>query len=171
VGSWASGRLPGITMTFCPAISTVRRYEGTGRIREVHQWASSHRPQPRLSGDPGTEPDQRRAQAPSAASPLDGADVLELSEQAMHGCARQAAITLQALHLDYSILTPLLKRLASAGLLERERHTDDERLVHITLTDAGRELKARAKPVCQVVVDATGWMLGSSPNFVRRSTS
>jgi DNA-binding MarR family transcriptional regulator len=61
-----------------------------------------------------------------------------------------------ALELDYGTLSPLLKRLAAAGLLERRRHAEDERLVHITLTEPGRRLESRAGPVCQTVVDAYG---------------
>jgi len=61
-----------------------------------------------------------------------------------------------ALQLDYGTLSPLLKRLASAGLIERHRRTDDERSVEITLTDTGRQLKSRVGEVPQLVVDAYG---------------
>jgi len=61
-----------------------------------------------------------------------------------------------ALQLDYGTLSPLLKRLAGSGLLERRRHADDERVVHITLTEAGQELKSSASRVCQVIVRAYG---------------
>jgi DNA-binding MarR family transcriptional regulator len=60
------------------------------------------------------------------------------------------------LQLDYGTLSPMLKRLASAGLLERRRAADDERVVRVTLTDAGQKLKSRAQPVCQAVVDSYG---------------
>ncbi|KEO84978.1 MarR family winged helix-turn-helix transcriptional regulator [Tumebacillus flagellatus] len=53
----------------------------------------------------------------------------------------------ERLFLDSGTLTPLLKRLESAGLLTRERSRADERVVIIRLTDAGRELKARASEV------------------------
>lgn len=48
------------------------------------------------------------------------------------------------LHLDSGTLSPLLKRLESAGLVHRQRATDDERRVHISLTPAGRALEKRA---------------------------
>jgi DNA-binding MarR family transcriptional regulator len=48
------------------------------------------------------------------------------------------------LHLDSGTLSPLLKRLESAGLVLRQRATDDERRVHISLTPAGRALEQRA---------------------------
>ena len=41
------------------------------------------------------------------------------------------------LRLDSGTLTPLLKRLENAGLIERERDPDDERRVIVTLTPAG----------------------------------
>ncbi len=51
------------------------------------------------------------------------------------------------LHLDSGTLTPLLKRLEAAGLVARRRSDEDERVVLITLTEAGRALKARAEPI------------------------
>ena len=59
-----------------------------------------------------------------------------------------------ALQLDYGTLSPLLKRLAAAGYVERRRRTDDERSVEITLTEAGRELKTQVGDIPQVIVDA-----------------
>jgi DNA-binding MarR family transcriptional regulator len=51
------------------------------------------------------------------------------------------------LSLDSGTLTPLLKRLEANGLVSRLRDVADERRVHITLTPAGRRLKARAATV------------------------
>jgi DNA-binding MarR family transcriptional regulator len=48
------------------------------------------------------------------------------------------------LHLDSGTLTPLLKRLEAAGLVSRRRADDDERRVDVSLTPAGRALRARA---------------------------
>lgn len=50
----------------------------------------------------------------------------------------------ECLHLDYGTLTPVLKRLDQAGYLTRARSAEDERLLTITLTDKGRELKKKA---------------------------
>src|SRR5262245_33709438 len=61
-----------------------------------------------------------------------------------------------ALQLDYGTLSPLLKRLAAAGLVTRRRRADDERSVEVSLTPAGRELKARADAIPQRIVDAYG---------------
>lgn len=61
-----------------------------------------------------------------------------------------------ALHLDYGTLTPLIKRLETAGLVRRERRADDERTVEITLTEQGRALRARARSVPRAIGDAMG---------------
>ncbi|MFB5673579.1 MarR family winged helix-turn-helix transcriptional regulator [Paenibacillus terreus] len=50
----------------------------------------------------------------------------------------------EALYLDSGTLTPLLKRLQTAGLIHRERSAQDERKVLITLTDAGSQLRHEA---------------------------
>jgi DNA-binding MarR family transcriptional regulator len=52
-----------------------------------------------------------------------------------------------ALQLDYGTLSPLLKRLESAGLVRRARRPDDERSVEIALTEAGEALRERAADV------------------------
>ena len=53
----------------------------------------------------------------------------------------------ERLFLDSGTLTPLLKRLESAGRVSRLRAVDDERRVRVTLTPAGRALKARAAQI------------------------
>jgi DNA-binding MarR family transcriptional regulator len=53
----------------------------------------------------------------------------------------------RALHLDSGTLSPLLKRLESAGLVRRGRQPGDERSVLVTLTPAGAELEARARDI------------------------
>ena len=51
------------------------------------------------------------------------------------------------LFLETNTLTPLLKRLEAAGLVQRVRGRQDERQVRIILTHAGKALKAKAKKV------------------------
>ena len=58
------------------------------------------------------------------------------------------------LSLDSGTLTPLLKRMESAGWLTRQRDTADERRVHIHLSETGRALKTRAKKVPECVLQA-----------------
>jgi DNA-binding MarR family transcriptional regulator len=48
----------------------------------------------------------------------------------------------ERLHLDSGTLTPMLKRMEQAGLLERRRAAADERQVIIGLTGRGRALQA-----------------------------
>ena len=47
----------------------------------------------------------------------------------------------QRLYLDSGTLTPLLKKMEAAGLVERHRGTEDERQVVITRTSDGRALE------------------------------
>ena len=53
----------------------------------------------------------------------------------------------ERLSLDSGTLTPLCKKLETAGLIARRRSEQDERSVRITLTDAGRTLKERAAEI------------------------
>lgn len=52
-----------------------------------------------------------------------------------------------SLRLDSGTLTPLLKRLALRGLVRRERNVDDERVVTISLTGQGTDLRESAAQV------------------------
>lgn len=62
----------------------------------------------------------------------------------------------ERLHLDSGTLSPLLKRLETAGLVRRERSPEDERSVTVHLTGAGTELRERALPVPRTILGATG---------------
>lgn len=57
----------------------------------------------------------------------------------------------ERLFLDSATLTPLLKRLENAGLVQRLRSRKDERQVVVTLTVAGRELKQKAETIPESV--------------------
>jgi DNA-binding MarR family transcriptional regulator len=46
--------------------------------------------------------------------------------------------------LEPATLSPLLKRLEALGYLRRQRRTDDERTLDVTLTEEGRALRERA---------------------------
>lgn len=69
----------------------------------------------------------------------------------------------EALYLDSGTLTPLLKRLQTAGIINRERSTEDERKVLITLTSKGQALREQALEVPGAVF---GEMCGSSDHFL-----
>ena len=55
------------------------------------------------------------------------------------------------LYLDSGTLTPLLKKLEQKGLVERKRDTEDERLLNVTLTEAGKAMKEKAVEVPQKI--------------------
>jgi DNA-binding MarR family transcriptional regulator len=60
------------------------------------------------------------------------------------------------LQLDPGTLSPLLKRLESAGLVRRERNPNDERALAVELTREGRALRRRALKVPPAVVERLG---------------
>lgn len=61
----------------------------------------------------------------------------------------------ERLFLDSATLTPLLKRLEAAGLLNRQRSRKDERQVVVTLTEQGRELRSKAVNIPEAVFCAS----------------
>ena len=66
--------------------------------------------------------------------------------------------------LDSGTLSPLLRRLAGAGLVERVRDRADERRVTVHLTPAGRALQKRAEAVPAEVV---GLLVDDLPGYRR----
>ena len=50
-------------------------------------------------------------------------------------------------------ITTLIKRMEQDGLVKTEHNSDDRRLVHVTITDRGREVLSQAMPVAEEVVD------------------
>ncbi len=58
--------------------------------------------------------------------------------------------------LDSGTMTPLLKRLEAAGLVQRKRDGADERQVIVYLTETGRMLRERADDVPETIRCATG---------------
>lgn len=66
----------------------------------------------------------------------------------------------EALRLDPATLSPLLKRLESAGLVTRARNADDERALDVALTDAGRALRAQAERVPPAIIERLGMEIG-----------
>lgn len=53
----------------------------------------------------------------------------------------------EKLMLDNGTLSPLLKKMEQAGYIERQRSHEDERIVVISLTEAGRQLQEKAKEI------------------------
>ena len=62
----------------------------------------------------------------------------------------------ECVHLDYGTLTPVLKKLENTGYLTRERSADDERLLSISLTENGRELKKQALDIPPAIAKCMG---------------
>ncbi|MEU3983683.1 MarR family transcriptional regulator [Streptomyces sp. NPDC026672] len=63
------------------------------------------------------------------------------------------------LRLDSGTLSPLVKRLETAGLVRRERSTRDERSVEVRLTAEGAAMRERALRVPRRIAAATGFDL------------
>ena len=63
------------------------------------------------------------------------------------------------LQLDPGTLSPLLKRLETAGLLRRERDLKDQRNLAIALTERGAALRAKAERVPAGIVERLGMPL------------
>jgi DNA-binding MarR family transcriptional regulator len=61
-----------------------------------------------------------------------------------------------ALDLESSTLSPLIRRLEALGLVHRQRSDKDERVVHVRVTDAGWELESGTAPVREQVEASTG---------------
>jgi len=61
-----------------------------------------------------------------------------------------------ALYLEPATLSPLLKRLEAAGLIERRRDPDDDRALAVSLTAAGVALRERALMVPGQIMERLG---------------
>lgn len=62
----------------------------------------------------------------------------------------------EAIQLDSPTLSPLLKRLESAGLITRERDSRDERNLVVNLTEAGAAMRKQAEQIPPAVVERLG---------------
>jgi DNA-binding MarR family transcriptional regulator len=62
----------------------------------------------------------------------------------------------EALFLESSTLTPLVKRLEAAGFVRRQRDSADERMVRVTLTERGRAVAERAACLPERILAASG---------------
>jgi DNA-binding MarR family transcriptional regulator len=63
------------------------------------------------------------------------------------------------LQLDPGTLSPLLKRLESAGYVRRERDPQDERALAVVLTERGRALREDALAIPPAIVERLGMPL------------
>ena len=60
------------------------------------------------------------------------------------------------LMLESSTITPPVKRLEQAGLVERRRSAADERQVHVWLTDKGRDVLIESMCLGQLLIERAG---------------
>ena len=65
----------------------------------------------------------------------------------------------ERLNLDSGTLTPLLKRMETAGWLVRKRSSEDERRVHVWLSPTGKQLQVQASFVPGCVITQSGMSL------------
>jgi DNA-binding MarR family transcriptional regulator len=62
----------------------------------------------------------------------------------------------ERLALESSTITPLVKRLETAGFLGRSRNPDDERQVNVSLTAKGKALRQKSKCLTETLLDRSG---------------
>lgn len=62
----------------------------------------------------------------------------------------------ELLFLDSGTLTPLLKRMELAELIQRQRDSEDERQVRVSLTRQGKLLRNAAKDIPEQILCASG---------------
>ena len=75
------------------------------------------------------------------------------------------------LQLDPGTLSPLLKRLETAGYVRREKDPQDERALAVVLTDAGRALREDALAIPPAIVERLGLPLQELMDLHARLTS
>lgn len=71
----------------------------------------------------------------------------------------------EQLFLDSGTLSPLLKRLEQAGLVQRRRDVRDERQVLVTLTEKGTDLKRETDHILSSMLVKTGCTLGEAQDL------
>jgi len=71
----------------------------------------------------------------------------------------------KVLKLEAPTLSPLLKRLQSAGLVERHRDPADERSLQVTLTDRGWSLRAQAVGIPAAIIERLGMTVKELENL------
>lgn len=62
----------------------------------------------------------------------------------------------EAMQLDSGTLSPLVRRLEQTGLVQKDRSTDDERVVTVSLTAQGSALRSELAPVHAEVAELAG---------------
>lgn len=60
----------------------------------------------------------------------------------------------ERLHLDSGTLTPLVQRLEASGLVRRQRSSEDQRVVCVSLTEEGEALRKRASSIPEALLES-----------------
>jgi DNA-binding MarR family transcriptional regulator len=71
-----------------------------------------------------------------------------------------------ALALESSTVTPVIRRLVTAGLIDRQRNQRDDRQVVVSLTGAGREMRERCACLGETLVAVSGMSIERLLNVV-----
>ena len=85
------------------------------------------------------------------------------------GKTTMKALTTELL-LDSNTLTPLLKKLEAAGLVERSRNKDDERVLDVAPTEKGMAMKLEGQRASVALAQATGETLEGVLEMQQRLT-
>ena len=85
------------------------------------------------------------------------------------GATTMKALT-EELMLDSNTLTPLLKKLEAAGLVERSRNKDDERVLDVAPTAKGTAMKLDGQRASVALAAATGETLEGVLELQQRLT-
>jgi DNA-binding MarR family transcriptional regulator len=72
---------------------------------------------------------------------------------------------------ELGTLSPLLRRLENAGLISRNRRSDDERTVEVTLSPAGDDLRMLAAGIPEQICAATGFEVEQIGSLQRQVTA
>jgi len=60
------------------------------------------------------------------------------------------------LYLNTNTITPILKKLISKKYISKQRSVEDERIVHISLTDIGKEIQKQSAHIPECIINASG---------------
>lgn len=72
----------------------------------------------------------------------------------------------RTLGLDSGTLSPLVRRMEQSGLVTRIRSTEDERVVRVSLTPAGRDLRGELAHIPGCVAESTRLTAETAPDLI-----
>ena len=84
------------------------------------------------------------------------------------GDERTVGAIAERLALESSTVTPLVKRLEAAGLVTRRRDAEDERRVHVRLTDKGRSMQIECSRLVGTLLEKSGMSLSRLADINRQ---